>query len=33
MKCPKCNNDCNIAGKLPDGREIYYCKVCGWRGA
>ena len=32
MKCPNCNNKLEVAGTLEDGRKVYYCKVCKWRG-
>lgn len=39
-KCPTCSNKCDSAGqvRMKDGNkknvlvEVYYCKLCGWRG-
>ena len=30
--CKICHSDLYCAGKLPNGRIILYCKICGWRG-
>jgi len=31
--CPKCHNHLFLAGNLENVGQVYYCKVCNWRGS